>query len=246
MKKYLVGFLCGLLLCGGAFAAYADQPIAIIVNGQTIQSEVDPIAVDGRVLVPTRVIAEALGADVQWDPVNNAVVITTNQAPPSNYTPSTPLSTDTVGSSWDNPIPAGQQFLCPNGVKVKVAGITKGSKAWSILKEADANNEPPESGMQYVLVQLEFENESYKSIDGAEDYTASGFDIAIMGSDKTEYDTTERYVVQPTEGPYARLLATIKHSEKASGCLSFYIPVSATELAVEYDMFGAPVFFDAE
>ncbi len=42
--------------------------INILVNGQPLQSDVTPfINADGRTMLPIRAIAEALGADVQWD-----------------------------------------------------------------------------------------------------------------------------------------------------------------------------------
>lgn len=51
------------------------KPITIKVNGNVIQTDVAPVNANGRVLVPVRAIAEALGCKVEWDGTNNIVSI---------------------------------------------------------------------------------------------------------------------------------------------------------------------------
>ncbi len=80
MKKTVVAFVLGALLSTAAFA-YADNPIKLIVNGQVIQCDVPPQNIDGRVLVPARYVAEALGAAVEWNTANNSVIITSKIGP---------------------------------------------------------------------------------------------------------------------------------------------------------------------
>ena len=45
----------------------AEQPIQIVYNGQTIESDVPPKLLNSRVLVPVRIISETLGYTVLWD-----------------------------------------------------------------------------------------------------------------------------------------------------------------------------------
>jgi len=78
MKKFLIGFLLGVFLATTGLAL-AGQNIKLIVDGREIQCDVPPQEINGRVLVPARFLAEALGAKVEWDAVNNAVVVTKNQ-----------------------------------------------------------------------------------------------------------------------------------------------------------------------
>ncbi len=82
MKKFylgiVTGLVAGLLLATATFALAADQ-IKLIVNGKEIQCDVPPQNIDGRMLVPARFLAEALGAAVEWDATNNAVVVTSKQ-----------------------------------------------------------------------------------------------------------------------------------------------------------------------
>lgn len=49
----------------------------IKVNENIIETDVPPQIVDGRTLVPVRVIAECSGYTVNWDNINNAVIIKT-------------------------------------------------------------------------------------------------------------------------------------------------------------------------
>lgn len=76
MKKWLVigcTILSTLVLVSIAFAA---GPIKLIVNGQEIKTDAPPQLINGRMMVPIRWVAQALGADVKWDAQNNAVIIT--------------------------------------------------------------------------------------------------------------------------------------------------------------------------
>ncbi len=42
------------------------RPIQLFLNGEKLQSDVDPVIIDGRTLVPVRIITENLGATVEW------------------------------------------------------------------------------------------------------------------------------------------------------------------------------------
>ena len=76
MNKRIVKIMVGavLLLCLGAFVL-AASPIKLFVNGQEIVTEVSPKIVDGKVLAPLGVIAEAFGATVKWDEKTKSVYI---------------------------------------------------------------------------------------------------------------------------------------------------------------------------
>lgn len=51
-----------------------DDEIKILVNGEKIKSDVAPVIIDDRTLVPVRVIFEALGAEVEWDDETKTVI----------------------------------------------------------------------------------------------------------------------------------------------------------------------------
>lgn len=74
MKKFIAGLAAGIILVTTTFV-FAANPIKLIVNGNELHPDVPPQIIDGRTLVPARALAEALGAQVTWDGVNNAVVV---------------------------------------------------------------------------------------------------------------------------------------------------------------------------
>lgn len=63
------------ILIGTAASAVAGQPIRLLVNGVEVQAESAPLLVNGRVMVPVRAAAEALGKRVQWDSQRSEVAI---------------------------------------------------------------------------------------------------------------------------------------------------------------------------
>jgi hypothetical protein len=78
------GVLCVLLLTTifigtsfiGAISTEAQQIIKIFINGREIHSDVDPVIINDRTMVPVRFVTEELGMKVDWDGVNRHVLIT--------------------------------------------------------------------------------------------------------------------------------------------------------------------------
>ena len=52
-----------------------DTTIRLFVAGKEITPDVPPQIIDGRAMVPVRFVAEALGADVEWDSKTYTVII---------------------------------------------------------------------------------------------------------------------------------------------------------------------------
>ena len=74
MKKFIILTLA-LLMLAVAVPAWAIQ---MTVNGQLIYPDVPPQNINGRVLVPARAMAEALGVTVTWDSVTQTVIVIAN------------------------------------------------------------------------------------------------------------------------------------------------------------------------
>jgi len=68
---------CVVFACATMPTAAAENPIRLIVNGKTIQTDVPPQMMEGRVMIPIRGVAEALGAEVKWDEENRVVMVDT-------------------------------------------------------------------------------------------------------------------------------------------------------------------------
>lgn len=57
--------------------ALANQPIKLLVNNQEITTDVPPQVIEGRVMVPVRCLAEALGAKIHWDEKKRTIEVFT-------------------------------------------------------------------------------------------------------------------------------------------------------------------------
>lgn len=75
MKKILLTIGVALSITAFAMPAYAAQKMSITLDGVPLTTDVAPVVVEGRTLVPARVIAENLGARVDWQ--DNKVIINT-------------------------------------------------------------------------------------------------------------------------------------------------------------------------
>jgi len=74
----LTGLLVGFILATTTFGFAAPNPIRLIVNGKEVPCDPPPQMIGGRVFVPVRFVAEALGAKVDWDETKNAVIISSS------------------------------------------------------------------------------------------------------------------------------------------------------------------------
>ncbi len=63
------------VVCKPAITMVIDS-LYINIFGKIVKNDVAPKIVDGRTVLPIRVVAEALGADVDWDPTAQKVTIT--------------------------------------------------------------------------------------------------------------------------------------------------------------------------
>lgn len=64
MRKLLITLASIIILSSSSFAA--SQEITLSVNGSIIPTDVNPVAINGRTLVPIRAVSENLGATVGW------------------------------------------------------------------------------------------------------------------------------------------------------------------------------------
>ncbi|MGI6732537.1 MAG: copper amine oxidase N-terminal domain-containing protein [Anaerovoracaceae bacterium] len=74
-KKLLTVFLVGALIISLGTVAFAASQIKVVLNGEELGFDVDPTITNGRVMVPVRTIAQALGAEVRWDGDTKTVYI---------------------------------------------------------------------------------------------------------------------------------------------------------------------------
>lgn len=83
MRRFWLGILVGVVI--GALLAttgmgLAAQSIRLVVNGKEVPSVPPPQMIGGRVFVPIRFVAEALGAKVEWNGKKQIVTIYQGQS----------------------------------------------------------------------------------------------------------------------------------------------------------------------
>jgi len=64
------------------------QPVKIFIDGEELNTDVQPLIMNGRTMVPIRAISEKLGMKVEWDEANRWVVITSSTVPVGGSSPS--------------------------------------------------------------------------------------------------------------------------------------------------------------
>lgn len=84
-KWYLIISVC-LSLLVFASLANAGSSIKLIVNGKEVNTEVPVQIIKNRTMAPIRALAEALGADVNWNDKTGTVEVTTISIDPQNNT----------------------------------------------------------------------------------------------------------------------------------------------------------------
>ncbi|SHI51399.1 copper amine oxidase N-terminal domain-containing protein [Lutispora thermophila] len=74
LRKFII-ITASVAALSFASMTFADPVIKLVLNGKELKTDVAPIPADNRVMVPIRVISEALGAKIDWDAETNSVII---------------------------------------------------------------------------------------------------------------------------------------------------------------------------
>lgn len=72
IKKLIIG--ATVLMLSFPMNAFAAEPVKVVLNGNTLSFDVDPVVKEGRTLVPLRVIFESLGLSVDWQEETMTVI----------------------------------------------------------------------------------------------------------------------------------------------------------------------------
>lgn len=67
-----------MLSYDGMIHEYNDKVYGLVLNGEPVNSKVPPIVINDRALVPARAVFEKLGAKVDWDGINEKVLVSLN------------------------------------------------------------------------------------------------------------------------------------------------------------------------
>jgi len=85
-RFYIIFLIFMVMAASGIFffrpsSATAIQAIKIFIDGKEVESDVEPIIINDRTMVPIRAISEGLGMIVNWDDVNRWVIISSPDIP---------------------------------------------------------------------------------------------------------------------------------------------------------------------
>jgi hypothetical protein len=79
MKKLFKIFACAALALsvglGGVTVAYGAQDIRLYLDGEQLETDVPPMIINDRTMVPVRVISEAVGCKVEWRAEDQSVIV---------------------------------------------------------------------------------------------------------------------------------------------------------------------------
>lgn len=79
LKKIAFFLICFLFLFSAVLQCNAaSDDITLVINGKITESDVKPMIINNRTMVPVRVIMESLGASVEWNDLMRQVVVMSN------------------------------------------------------------------------------------------------------------------------------------------------------------------------
>jgi hypothetical protein len=103
-------------------------------------------------------------------------------------------------------------------VKITVAEVVRGEKAWQMVKAAGAGNRPPASGLEYLIARVRFEL-SARAQPHHYDYTLDPAQFSAMSTTTAPYRSADlAAVVKPD------LRGLIHSGDSAEGWVAFLIP----------------------
>lgn len=77
-KKITAILLIFVILAQFTVTCIADNNVSVVLNGNTLSFDVPPTIIDGRTMVPMRVIFEELGYTIEWNEIFQYVIATNN------------------------------------------------------------------------------------------------------------------------------------------------------------------------
>lgn len=153
-------------------------------------------------------------------PANTPSPVPTATAKPPTPTPTPKAPT---GLSRSDPIPKGASVKAGDGMILTVANVTRGAKAYSMVKDWNMFNDAPATGKEIVLVSVgvQFDGPADKS------NKASGIFFRVVGNAGTIYDA--RWDVLNPE-----VDQELFGGGKTAGYISFDVPIDEQGLILMY------------
>jgi hypothetical protein len=140
-------------------------------------------------------------------------------------TPAPPTPTpQPIGLSRINPFPPAEVVEAPNW-DIQVLEVVRGEAAWAAIQAANRFNDPPQEGMEYLLVKV-WARSTYSD---DEAHSISGSDFKITG---------DHYILRSRESvvaPDPRLDADLFTGAESTGWITFIVGQEESKLVLIFD-----------
>jgi hypothetical protein len=156
---------------------------------------------------------------------------------------SLPVCTSIVaaqGDSPSSPAPTGKPFLslieCGEGyssqelydMKITLGEVLRGKTAWTLIKEANASNNPPKAGFEYVLARIKFEF-SARGPQRECSHELRPEQFAALSADGKEYETPSVVLPKP------ELSGSLRSGQSLEGWVVFLVPQGDSKPLMTFD-----------
>lgn len=186
MKKFISGFLAGVILAGtiGFAATYIANPVdfKVLVNGKEFVSDPPALEVEGRTYLPLRAMGDALGVPVVWNEElrqaevgNSAPVSAKNEYNRNNPAPINTVQTYTKSSDWFDE----ENYT----MSVRILETKRGNDALKDLKSKSKIYPDPDEGYEYMNIKVAL---SVVKTDGEYSVDVSPYDFKTFTSNNEE------------------------------------------------------------
>ncbi len=176
--------------------AYLNKDLKIQLDGDVFAvtdssgKATYPITYNGTTYLPVRSVGEAIGLKVGFDSASNTVLLGETTA----------NGTTSVGLSRSNPAPVGtsvkfakKDIFDDYEVALSVDQVIRGDEAWTMILAANAYNDAPIEGHEYILVKLTATVNKNAKADAT--LGISGHSFTVVSTSGKDYDFTS--VVEP-------------------------------------------------
>lgn len=201
-KQLIIGIVIGSFVStAGAVLAASSSVTALLANHikftfDGVQKKLPQgyavLNYEDRTYIPTRFVAEQMGAKVEWDAETETVIIRSGVKPTAT-SPTQPAGS--AGLSRSHPASKGQavsidikNLIDDYNATVKVKEVLRGEVAWKRIKEANMFNIEAKEGYEYILAKLLFKVNSNKHQEAQVNVGAHSF--TLVSKEGKDYDST--------------------------------------------------------
>ena len=125
----------------------------------------------------------------------------------------------------------GESYSIPDDIKISIVGFIEGAQAWEIVNGVQRSNDPPPTGMKYVIITV---NVAYLSMEDPARWIRDD-DFELLGSSNQVINSCNRDIIMPDEGDLKELLVGLYKNEEETASLYFLVHENEMDLLLVWD-----------